>query len=192
MDSTDCQHVAEGRVNEALLPASLGHGGWLILNIDYRAHLNLMAINVTGQSWVRQLLARLSTSVVHLHVHRLTLSSIGRVLCWTWSYMTTKIKGNVFPLLNSQSLKSWYNIAWRRFLNGNTNDDLIDCHSPEAIRCKQAKQVERVAQGRKQQNLSFLSCFSHGVLLPSSYAFWQCSQCDLIKKTFWCDWLTKI
>ena len=39
----------------------------------------------------------------------------------------------------------------------------------------------------QQQNLSFLSCSSHGVLLPSSYAFWQWSQCDLIKKTFWSE-----
>ncbi len=29
---------------------------WLILHIDYKAHLNLMAINVTDQSLVRQLL----------------------------------------------------------------------------------------------------------------------------------------
>ncbi len=28
-------------------------------------------------------------------------------------------------------------------------------------------------ESMQQQNLSFLSCSSHGVLLPSSYAFWQ-------------------
>ncbi len=65
--------------------------------------------------------------------------------------------------------------AWRRFL---INDDgLIDCHSIQAIRCKQAKQVENSyfgsSESMQQQNLSFLSCSSHGVLLPSSYAFWQ-------------------
>ena len=42
--------MADEGVSEALLPVSLGHGWWLILNIDYRAHLNLTAINVTDQS----------------------------------------------------------------------------------------------------------------------------------------------
>ena len=34
-----------GVSEDALLPASLKHEGWLILNMNYRAHLNLMAIN---------------------------------------------------------------------------------------------------------------------------------------------------
>ena len=70
------------------------------------------------------------------------------------------------PYITWPGLTKWlikYNGAWRRFLIGNTNDGLIDCYSSQAIRCKQAKQVE---------NSYFGSCCSHGVLLPSSQEFW--------------------
>ncbi len=76
MDNTDCWNVAEWGVSSALLPASLVHEGWWILShiLDqflnfnfYRSALirmghrsimscNLLAINVTDQPPVEQLL----------------------------------------------------------------------------------------------------------------------------------------
>ena len=62
--------MADGEVSEALLPASLGYR---ISNMDYRTHLNLLDINVTDQSPVRQLLVNFSHEINKLSCEALTL-----------------------------------------------------------------------------------------------------------------------
>ena len=55
---------------------------WLILNIDYRGHLNLMAVNVTDQSLARQLEVR----NINLHiVHTITWSAVHE---YEWNSLT--------------------------------------------------------------------------------------------------------
>ena len=104
----------------------------------------------------------------------------GNKTTWWWRECRASITCNAMNCGKGKGVLA--GVTWSCcFLLGNTNDGLIDCHHLQAIRCKQAKQLENSCLV-----LHMISCFIHPTHSDNAAnEIWLRKRFDAIWYIFW-------